>query len=89
MPAPHRSVFTGRMFFQLPNQQRQRTEGNKQTNKPNSNKSVSGKHPPTAISHSCGLAAFYATYQVVKLQTGTERPLYTELKWLKLAKQAI
>ena len=27
MPAPHRSVFTGRMPFVLPNQQRQSTEG--------------------------------------------------------------
>jgi len=26
-PAPHRSVFTGRMPFLLPNQQRQSTEG--------------------------------------------------------------
>jgi len=28
MPAPHRSVFTGRMPFLSPNQQRQSTEGN-------------------------------------------------------------
>jgi len=28
MPAPHHSVFTGRMLFLLPNQQRQSTEGN-------------------------------------------------------------
>ena len=27
MPAPHHSVFTGRMFFLPPNQQRQSTEG--------------------------------------------------------------
>jgi len=27
MPAPHHSVFTGRMPFLLPNQQRQGTEG--------------------------------------------------------------
>jgi len=27
MPAPHHSVFTGRMPFLLPNQQRQSTEG--------------------------------------------------------------
>ena len=27
MPTPHRSVFTGRMPFLLPNQQRQSTEG--------------------------------------------------------------
>jgi len=27
MPAPHRSVFTGRMRFLPPNQQRQSTEG--------------------------------------------------------------
>jgi len=34
MPAPHHSVFTGRMPFLPPNQQRQSTEGttNKQTN---------------------------------------------------------
>jgi len=29
MPAPHHSVFTGRMPFLPPNQQRQSTEGNK------------------------------------------------------------
>jgi len=28
MPAPHHSVFTGRMSFLPPNQQRQSTEGN-------------------------------------------------------------
>jgi len=27
MPAPHHSVFTGRMLFLPPNQQRQSTEG--------------------------------------------------------------
>ena len=31
MPAPHRSVFTGRMPFLPPNQQRQSTEGHKWT----------------------------------------------------------
>ena len=30
MPAPHHPVFTGRMPFLLPNQQRQSTEGNSQ-----------------------------------------------------------
>jgi len=30
MPAPHHSVFTGRMPFLPPNQQRESTEGNKQ-----------------------------------------------------------
>jgi len=30
MPAPHHSVFTGRMPFLPPNQQRENTEGNKQ-----------------------------------------------------------
>jgi len=30
MPAPHHSVFTGRMPFLPPNQQRQSTEGNNQ-----------------------------------------------------------
>jgi len=28
-PAPHHSIFTGRMLFLTPNQQRQSTEGNK------------------------------------------------------------
>jgi len=31
MPASHHSVFTGRMPFLLPNQQRQSTEGKRQT----------------------------------------------------------
>jgi len=31
-PAPHRLIFTGRMFFLAPNQQRQSTKGNSLTN---------------------------------------------------------
>jgi len=33
MPAPHHSVFTGRMPFLPPNRQHQSTEGNKQASK--------------------------------------------------------
>jgi len=35
MPAPHHSVFAGRMPFLLPNQQRQSTEGRNNNNNNN------------------------------------------------------
>ena len=38
MPAPHHSVFTGRMPFLPPNQQRQSTEGSEGSNKSNKSK---------------------------------------------------
>jgi len=43
MPVPHHSVFTGRMPFLPPNQQRQSTEGKSTEGKSTEGKSTEGK----------------------------------------------
>jgi len=48
-PAPHHSVFTGRMIFLLPNQQRQSTEGRSSDTKCSSKHSNKLRHGETII----------------------------------------
>ena len=52
MPAPHHSVFTGRMPFLLPNQQRQSTEGIKHSKFTRHQNSFMAKHSTTLFYHS-------------------------------------
>jgi len=40
MPAPHHSIFTGRMLFLSPNQRRQSTEGNHGTERNDAKKEL-------------------------------------------------